>query len=90
YDHALNGIGSLLVVAEAQAVKNQPPLFKGGIEYRAPGYLALRVGYVEGLAAQDVSLGVGFFLREFRLDYAFIPYKESLGEGHRFSLAVDI
>ena len=90
YERALKSIGSLLVVAEAQAVKDQPPLFRGGIEYRAPGYLALRVGYVEGLAAQDVSLGVGFFLRDFRLDYAFIPYQENLGEGHRFSLSVDI
>jgi len=90
YEHALKSIGSVLVVAEAQAVKDQPPLFRGGIEYRAPGYVALRAGYVEGLDAQDVSLGVGFFLREFRLDYAFIPYKENLGEGHRFSLTVDI
>jgi hypothetical protein len=90
YEHAVASYGTLLVTAEAQGVKDNTPLFKGGIEYRAPGYIALRAGWVEGLAAQNLSLGVGFFVKYFRLDYAFIPYRENLGEGHRFSLTFDI
>ncbi len=90
YVHRLPKIGSVMAVAEAQAVRDNTPLFKGGLEYRAPDYVALRIGYVEGLEAQDVSFGFGVFIRQFRLDYAYIPYRESLGEGHRFSLAMNI
>jgi hypothetical protein len=79
-----------MVVAEAQAVRDNTPQFKGGIEYRAPEYAALRIGWVEGLEAQNVSVGIGFFVRQFRLDYAFIPFRENLGEGHRFTLNFDI
>ncbi|MBU0509723.1 PorV/PorQ family protein [bacterium] len=90
FERALHNVGSLLVVAEAQAVKDNTPFFRGGIEYRAPDYVALRAGYVEGLDAQDVSFGLGFYVKHIRLDYAFIPYKENLGEGHRFSLALNL
>ena len=90
YEHALSKYGAVLLCAEAQAVKDNTPLWRGGIEYRAPGYVALRAGFVEGLEAQDVSLGLGFFVRHYRLDYAFVPYRENLGEGHRFSLALDL
>jgi hypothetical protein len=90
YDYVLPKIGSLLITADAQAVRDNKPQFKGGLEYRAPGFVALRAGYVSGLDAQNVSLGVGLFYRMIRLDYAFIPYKEDLGEGHRFSLTFDI
>jgi hypothetical protein len=90
YEHSLAKLGSLILTAEAEGVNHNTPQFKGGLEYRAPGYLALRAGYVEGLDAQNVSFGVGFFLGGVRLDYAFIPFKENLGDGHRFSFAFDI
>ncbi|HEY3295129.1 MAG TPA: PorV/PorQ family protein [bacterium] len=90
YEHALPKIGSVMVTAEAQGIRDNKPLFKGGVEYRAPGYLALRAGYVQGLDAQNISFGLGFYISQFRLDYAFIPFKENLGEGHRFSFAFDI
>ena len=90
YEHDLGKAGVLMVVAEAQAVRDNTPQFKGGIEYRAPEYAALRIGWVEGLEAQNVSVGIGFFVRQFRLDYAFIPFRENLGEGHRFTLNFDI
>jgi hypothetical protein len=90
YEHAVSSYGTLMVTAEAQGVNKNTPQFKGGIEYRAPGYAALRAGWVEGLDAQNLSLGGGFFVKYFRLDYAFIPYRENLGDGHRFSLTFDI
>jgi hypothetical protein len=90
YEQDLGKAGMLTVVAEAQAVRDNTPQFKGGIEYRAPEYAALRIGWVEGLEAQNVSVGIGIFIRQFRLDYAFIPYRENLGEGHRFALNFDI
>jgi hypothetical protein len=90
YEHDLGKAGVLMVVAEAQAVRDNTPQFKTGIEYRAPEYAALRIGWVEGLEAQNVSFGLGLFIKHFRLDYAFIPYRENLGEGHRFALNFDI
>jgi hypothetical protein len=90
YEHDLGKAGVLMAVAEAQAVRDNTPQFKGGIEYRAPEYAALRIGWVEGLEAQNVSFGLGLFIGSFRLDYAFIPYRENLGEGHRFALNFDI
>jgi hypothetical protein len=90
YEHTLSKYGAVMVTAEAEGVKDNTPQFKGGLEYRAPGYVALRAGYVAGLDAQDISLGVGFFISHIRLDYAFIPFRENLGEGHRFSFAFDI
>ena len=90
YEHAVSTLGSLLITAEADGVRDNTPVFKGGLEYRAPGYLAIRAGYVQGLDTQNISFGLGFFISQFRLDYAFIPYRENLGEGHRFSFAFDI
>jgi len=90
YEHPISKFGSLMVTAEAEGVRDNTPMFKGGVEYRAPGYVAIRVGYVQGLDTQNISFGLGFFISQFRLDYAFIPYRENLGEGHRFSFAFDI
>jgi hypothetical protein len=90
YEYDLGKAGVLMAIAEGQGVRDNTPQFKGGIEYRAPEYAALRIGWVQGLEAQNVSLGLGLFIRHFRLDYAFIPYRENLGEGHRFTLSFDI
>jgi hypothetical protein len=90
YKHSLHNLGHLLVTAEGLGIYENSPQFKGGIEYCAPDYVALRVGYVTGLEAQGISLGLGLFFKQFHLDYAFIPYKEELGEGHRFSLGLDL
>jgi len=87
--HALGQAGALLGVAEAAAVQENTPRYSGGIEYQAPEYLALRVGYVAGLEAQGLSFGAGLHYKHFRVDYAFLPYKEELGEGHRAGLGID-
>jgi hypothetical protein len=90
YEYELGKAGVLMAVVEAHAVRDNTPQFKGGLEYRAPEYAALRIGWVEGLDAQDISFGLGLFIKQFRLDYAFIPYRDNLGEGHRFTLNFDI
>jgi hypothetical protein len=90
YEHSLSKYGTLLVTAEGVGVRDNTPRFMGGFEYRAPGFVALRAGWVEGLDAQDLSLGFGLFYENFRLDYCFIPYREDLGDGHRFSLAFNL
>jgi hypothetical protein len=90
YEHSLSKYGSALATVEGTAVHSNTPRFAGGVEYRAPGFVALRAGYVTGLTAQNVSLGIGLFYKQIRFDYAFIPYRENLGEGHRLALTFDI
>lgn len=85
----LGSAGGLLVTAEGDAVKDQTPRFAGGAEYKAPEYLAVRVGYVAGLDAQGLSFGAGLNYKRFRVDYAFLPYKAELGEGHRVGLTIE-
>jgi len=85
----LGTAGGFLITAEGAAVKDQTPRFSGGAEYKAPQYLALRVGYVAGLDTQGLSFGAGLDYRRFRVDYAFLPYKEELGEGHRVGLTIE-
>ncbi|MCB9365776.1 MAG: PorV/PorQ family protein [Calditrichaeota bacterium] len=89
WERRLAEAGAILVTAEGAAVRSATPHFNGGVEYKAPQFLALRVGYVTGLDAQGVSFGAGFNYKRFSVDYAFLPYKEELGEGHRAGLTVE-
>jgi hypothetical protein len=90
FHRQLRTLGSVLVTAEEVSVRDHAPQIRGGIEYSAPNFLALRAGYVNGLEAQGLSLGFGLFYRQLHLDYAFIPFRDELGEGHRFSLGLDL
>ena len=89
YDYSFGQAGNLLFTAEGDAVNENTPNFRGGLEYRAPEFLALRAGYVTGLETQGLSFGAGLSYRRFALDYAFLPYKEELGEGHRLGFRID-
>jgi hypothetical protein len=88
YERKVGTIGSALVTADALAIRDSAPQFRGGVEFRAPQYLALRAGMVDGLDAQFLSVGFGLFIKHIQFDYAFIPYRENLGDGHRFSLGL--
>jgi hypothetical protein len=90
YEHPIMGSGALLITAEGAGVRDNTPIYRTGVEFRAPQFVALRAGYTEGLEAQGMSFGFGLFHRGVRVDYAFIPYKEELGEGHRFSFGLDL
>lgn len=90
YERIISGAGTFLVTAEGAGVKDNTPLFRGGFEFRAPQFVALRLGYTEGLDTQDISFGFGLFHSGIQIDYAYVPYKEELGEGHRFSFGMDL
>ncbi|MBI5060312.1 PorV/PorQ family protein [candidate division KSB1 bacterium] len=90
YEKAIGKAGTVMLIAEGQGVRDNTPLYRAGAEWRAPDYIALRAGYVAGLDTQDFSVGFGIHVRQFRVDYAFIPYRENLGDGHRFSFAFDL
>jgi hypothetical protein len=57
-----------------------------GVEYTLGQYYALRAGYGLGYDSRGLSLGGGLFYRQFRFDYAFVNYKNDLGNAHRFTL----
>lgn len=59
-----------------------------GLEYAGVKDLAFRAGYQSGYDSKNVTFGVGFTRREIRIDYAFVPYANGLGESHQFGLSV--
>lgn len=70
---------------------NQPragdPTVHVGAEYAARKAVALRAGYnTRNDAGAGFTLGGGLVLRQFGLDYAFVPFGD-LGNSHRFSLS---
>jgi hypothetical protein len=59
-----------------------------GLELSAPAAgAALRVGWRANDNASSLSLGAGYAVSSMRLDYAFVPFNDDLGDTHRFSLA---
>ena len=71
-------------------------LFKGknrlhsGAEYRYAEKYSLRAGYVTGFESKGLSLGIGITVRQFGLDYAFLPDVTSFGSQHVFSIRLKI
>lgn len=61
--------------------------FHFGFEFEYARMLALRFGYRSGWDNQNVSVGLGAKVRNFRLDYAYVPFYSDLGDTHRMSLA---
>lgn len=61
-----------------------------GGEYKIKNILFLRAGYRSGYDSKDISAGAGFIRRNIRIDYAFLPYKNELGDSHIFSLTFSL
>ena len=57
-----------------------------GSEYNYKDMLFIRGGYRIGYDTKDFSAGAGFTKRNFRIDYAFLPFSGSLGSAHTFNL----
>jgi len=62
-----------------------------GVEYKIAGVVNLRAGYRYTAGGNDLGTasglraGIGVEVRDYKLDYAFVPYGE-LGQAHRISL----
>ncbi len=52
--------------------------------------LTLRAGYQTGYDEKNFSAGLGVVYRNFRLDYAFVPYQSDLGSAHRFGIVGEL
>jgi hypothetical protein len=60
-----------------------------GAEFLYKDFLALRVGYQSGYENKNLTTGIGLKYKAFNLDYAFVPYKYSLGSSHTITLGAN-
>ncbi|HWA06929.1 MAG TPA: PorV/PorQ family protein [Ignavibacteria bacterium] len=60
-----------------------------GAELLYKDFLALRVGYQSGYENKSIAAGIGLKYKAFALDYAFVPYKYSLGSSHTITLGTN-
>ncbi len=81
---ALNG--DILVVADAVIPTDGDTKVHAGLEYEYNDLVALRFGYRSGWDNQNISAGFGAKVRNFRIDYAYVPFYSDLGDTHRISL----
>lgn len=73
-------------VADGVAYSDLDSKLNFGVEYNYQRYFALRGGYGTGYDSRGVSLGGGIFYRKFVFDYAFVAYKNDIGNAHRFTV----
>lgn len=59
-----------------------------GLEYVVKEQLFLRGGFLTGHDTRSWSLGVGVMRKNWRVDYAFVPVSDGLGNGHRVALGI--
>ncbi len=60
-----------------------------GAELLYKDFLALRVGYQSGYENKNLTTGIGIKYKVFNLDYAFVPYKYSIGSSHTITLGTN-
>ena len=91
YYFDLLGISSrLIVAADGYKVMDGGKFHANtGAELLYKDFLALRVGYQSGYENKSIAAGIGLKYKAFALDYAFVPYKYSLGSSHTITLGTN-
>ena len=90
FTKALGRFGEATIAADWLAIRDQSPEQRFGLELATLNILRLRGGFISGVEALDATAGFGLFYRGLQFDYAYIPFREELGEGHRFAFGVEI
>ncbi len=90
FTKGLGLIGSGTLAADWVAVKDQSPEQRFGLELATLQILRLRGGFVAGIEATQITAGFGLAYKGFQFDYAYAPFREHLGEGHRFAFGVEL
>lgn len=60
--------------------------FNGGAEFTYKDFLSIRAGYQSGYEDRNITTGIGLKYKAFSLDYAFVPYRYSLGSSHTITV----
>ena len=83
--------GALTFAVDVNRPVDNNPSIGMGAEYKIMGIMNLRAGYRYTVGGNDLGTasglrtGIGVEIRDYKLDYAFVPYGE-LGQAHRLSL----
>ena len=88
YLFPLTGIGATLrVAADGYKVINGGIIHANtGAEFVYKELFSVRAGYQSGYENKNITTGIGIKYKAFNLDYAFVPYKFSLGSSHTLTL----
>ncbi len=78
-------ISNFLGAADLVSEDGDTHIHLGG-EYNLVDGLSLRAGYRTNYDTRDFSAGVGFTHRNFRIDYAFLPYSDNIDDSHLINL----
>jgi hypothetical protein len=78
--------GRLECLSDLVLSNDSRPKYNFGIEYSDQKFYAIRAGYGFPYDSRSISLGGGLNYHQFKIDYAFVPYKHDLGNTHRFTL----
>ena len=79
------GSSSFLASGDVVVISGEDTAVRLGGEYAFHGFLSAAVGYKSGLENENVSFGLGYH-KNLRVDYAFTPIYNDLGNSHRFSV----
>ncbi len=79
-----------LLAADYVKILDKDSYLNAGVEVRPLSLLALRAGYAANHSNRDFSTGFGVHLKTWQLDYAYVPFKQGLGNTHQFSITVDL
>jgi hypothetical protein len=82
-------VPSILIASDAEFPFDGDPNGYIGLEVRPITPLALRTGQILGIEARGFTAGFGIDWARFHLNYGFAPFKDDLGDSHRFSLGLD-
>jgi hypothetical protein len=80
---------ALIATDLVKVVDAESHLNVGG-EWVFAGRYALRMGYQSGYDSRGLEGGAGFIVGRFQLDYGFVPMTQDLGNGHRFSVQLQL
>ncbi len=78
----------ITAMADYEFIRDRDGAFRGGIEVTPLEALSLRVGYNQGIDADNgLTVGAGFKFSNIEIDYAYAPFGE-FGDAHRVSAEV--
>ena len=79
-----------VVAYDLEVVNDDDPRSHFGAEITYMDLFSVRGGWKTGFDTQSGSFGVGVRKAGYRFDYAFTSVSDDLGNGHRFSIAIDL
>jgi hypothetical protein len=78
------------LAADFVQIIDQESYVNVGVEMWPLAMLALRTGYASNHSNRDWTMGFGLSVKNLLLDYAYVPFKQSLGNTHQFSLTFNL